>query len=395
MQLSDFHFLLGDDGQALLAELAGVPLTAENHLRLASELRQRVGPARAQAVLETMLLRQRAQAKFSRAGAMYFTRAALEQASAEPVAAHRARRYAAAGFGTVADLGCGIGGDALALAAAADVVGVDWQPLRLAMAQENVRVYGHESSFQPLQADLLALSPLPVDALFADPGRRDEHGRRIFSVHEYRPPLRYLEGWRAPVPHQGVKVSPAIDYDELPPQAEVEFISYEGEVREGVLWFGDLRGNAGRRATLLPGGHSLTDDAPATVPLTPPRRYLYEPDGAVIRAHLVEQLGARLGAAKLDESIAYLTADTARSTPFARCFELYDAFPFQLKRLRHYLRQRNVGQVTIKKRGSPLDPDHLRRQLRLQGEERRIIFLTQVVGQPTVLIGDLWQPAAG
>ncbi len=189
------------------------------------------------------------------------------------------------------------------------------------------------------------------------------------------------------MPDGAAKVSPAIDYAELPAGAEVEFVSYEGEVREGVCWFGGLRTAASRRATLLPGNHTLTDEGESVTTCGPPRGYLLEPDGAVIRAHLVGQLAARLGATLIDPTIAYLTADAPAATPFATNYQIEAALPFQLKRLRQYLRERNVGQLTIKKRGSPLDPDVLRQALRLQGPAQRVIFLTQVMGQPTVLIG--------
>lgn len=387
MDIEAFHFLLTSAGQAHLAALAQTEIDAASHLQVASRLSEEVGPERAHALLETALLRRRAAGKFSRADEMYFTREALQQASAEVVSTYRAKRFVRAGFHRLADLGCGIGGDALSLAAAAEVIGVEWDPLRLAMAQENVRSYGHGARFQPLQADLLALSPLPVEALFADPGRRDEYGRRIYSVHDYRPPLSFLDRWRGPAPHQAVKISPGVNYDELPQDAEVEFISVDGEVREALLWFGDLRSPAGRRATLLPGEDSLTDERPAAVETGPPKAFLYEPDGAVIRAHLVQQLGRQLEASKIDEEIAYLSADQARPTPFAHCYALDDYFPFQLKRLRAYLRERGIGSVIIKKRGSPLEPDHLRGRLRLSGEGHCIVFLTRVQGKPTVLIG--------
>ena len=389
MTLDDLHYLLSPEGERWLQETAVAPITPQNHLQIASQLRKQLSPEQAQAVLETVLLRQRAAAKFSRADQMFFVRAALEQASAEPVAEYRAQRFAQAGFERVADLGCGIGGDAIALAAQAHVIGVEWDPLRLAMAQENVRVYGRNANFQPLQADLMELSPLPVQACFFDPARRDENGRRLFSVHQYRPPLSLIDKWREKLAGAAVKISPGVNYDELPDDAEVEFISYKGEVREGVLWFGDLRSAARRRATLLPDGHTLTAaELPAEpTPIIPPQAYLYEPDKAVIRAHLVEALAERLNAAKISGDIAYLTAVSAQPTPFARCFAIEDAFPFQLKRLRHYLRQRDIGQVTIKKRGSPLEPDALRRQLRLRGSQHRIIFLTQTQGETAVLVG--------
>lgn len=389
MTLDDLALLLLPGGQKWLEETAVPPITPQNHLQIASRLRQNLPPEQAQAVLETVLLRQLGAAKFSRAAEMYFVREALEQASSENVATHRARRFAAAGFERLADLGCGIGGDALALAEKAHVIGVEWDPVRLAMAQENVRVYGRAAHFQPLQSDLLDLSPLPVQACFFDPARRDEYGRRLFSVHDYRPPLGLIDHWREKMMGTAVKISPGVDYAELPDEAEAEIISLNGDVKEAVLWFGDLHSGVSRRATLLPQGHTLTNaDLPnAPIPTSEPLAYLYEPDKAVIRAHLVEALAYRLGAFKLSDDIAYLTAAANQSTPFARCFAIEDSFPFQLKKLRHYLRQHDVGQVTVKKRGSPLEPDVLRRQLRLKGSQHRIIFLTQVKGETAVLIG--------
>ncbi|MBK8903371.1 MAG: methyltransferase domain-containing protein [Anaerolineaceae bacterium] len=391
MTLDDLAFLLSNEGQRWLAELSETAVTPQTHLQIATWLRQKLPKTQAQAILETIVLRQHAAAKFSRASQMYFVRAALEQASAEVVAQHRARRFAALGCQHIADLGCGIGGDALALAAQTEVTGVEWDPVRLAMAQENVRVYGHGSRFHPLQADLHSLTPLrEMDALFFDPARRDEHGRRFFSLAQYQPPLSLVDQWRAVVPETAVKISPGVDYAELPEGAEVEFISLDGEMKEAVLWYGRLHSGVARRATLLPAGHTLTTaDLPGeAIPSSPPQAYLYEPDGAVIRAHLVQALAAKLEANQIDESIAYLTAETAVATPFARCFAVEDAFPFQLKQLRHYLRERRVGSVTIKKRGSPLEPETLQRQLRLSGHKdmHRILFLTHVLGEPSVIV---------
>ena len=373
----------------MLAETAETPLSEDNHLRAASRLRERIDPHFAQAVIETAWLRQRAAGKFSRASDMYFTRAALEQSSAEIISAYRAKRFFETGMKRIADLGCGIGGDSLALAANADVVGIDLAWIRLAMARENVAAYGRSERFFPVQADLAKQPPLAVDALFFDPARRDENGRRLKSVLLYRPPLSLVHSWRAQVPHAAVKISPGVDYAEMPLDADVEFISVSGDVKDCVFWYGDLRRGASRQATLLPQGHVLTsDESPgADVPPQKPGAYLYEPDGAVIRAHLVQPLARRMGAAPIDSTIAYLTADEQLETPFARRFVLNDWFPFQLKRLRHYLRERNIGRVTIKKRGSPLDPAVLQRQLRLQGDEERIIFLTHVLGEPAVLVG--------
>lgn len=388
MTIDNLQFLLSIEGERWLKDTAVPLLTPHNHLQIAAQLRQQLPPAQAQAVLETVILRQQAAAKFSRAGQMFFTRPALEQASSETISHYRAQRFARAGYTHIADLGCSIGGDALALAAVAHVTGVEWDAVRLAMAQENVRVYGHGAQFHPLQADLLALTPFLVDAVFFDPARRDEHGRRFHSVYQYQPPLSLVGRWGA---HTAVKVSPAIDYAEIPPGTEAEFISLGGDMKECILWAGDLRSGVNRRATLLPGAHTLTDtDLPAQpIPVTAVGDYLYEPDSAVIRAHLVEALAYQLDASKIDEEIAYLTSDTPQETPFARRYVVEGVRPFQLKQLRHLLHQQQIGSVTIKKRGSPLEPEQLKRRLRLTGppENHRILFLTHIRGEPSVIIG--------
>ena len=132
------------------------------------------------------MLREKARVKFTRADEMFFTREALEMASAEPVARYRAGRFAA--FGTVADLCCGIGGDAIGLASAGlAVVAVDRDPLRVRMAEANLAAYGltcaDSSARDALTADLSDCA-----AAFADPGRRRD-GRRTLSPHESEPPL--------------------------------------------------------------------------------------------------------------------------------------------------------------------------------------------------------------
>lgn len=382
-----FHFLLSATGQSYLEQLARSPITDDGRLALAARLRLELSPEETHAVIETALLRQRAVVKFSRASQMYFTREALEQASPEAVSRYRAGRFSAA---TIADLGCSIGGDSLALAAHAAVIGIDADPLRLRMARENVRVYGHSQRFHPLLADLTQLPALNVDAFFADPARRDDRGRRLYNPDDYRPPLNaLLSRWLPHVPNGAVKISPGIDYAHIPAQASIEFISLNGEVKEGVLWFGDLRDASQRRATLLPSAVTLSDldNNGDVVPVAQPGAYLYEPDGAVIRAHLIEALAQQLGAWKIDDTIAYLTSDEAVQTPFARCFVIDETMPFHLKKLRARLRELGIGRITVKKRGSPLTPEELQRRLDLSGEREAILFLTRVQSQPVVLIG--------
>jgi hypothetical protein len=229
--------------------------------------------------------------------------------------------------------------------------------------------------------------------LFFDPARR-ENGRRIFNVEQYHPPLSTLRAWLPDYSALAVKLSPGVKLDALRDYAaEVEFISVDGELKEAVLWFGPLK-SAVRRATLLSSKSSsqffMHGEPAASCPVNTPQAYLVEPDPAILRASLVGNLGKQLGAWQLDPSIAHLTTDYPAQTPFGRTWPVLDWFPFQLKNLRAYLRQRAVGRLTVKKRGSPLDPDALIRDLRLAGDNEALIFLTQMQGKPIVIVaGDL------
>jgi hypothetical protein len=391
MDVETFRALLSPAGQVALAAAEALAPTEATTLAALTALRRTYPPALAAAAVEQALLRQRAArgGKFSRTAAMYFTREGLEQATGETIARYRARRFAR--FDVIADLACGLGGDALALAADHHVVAVDRDPLRLLLARENARAYDVADYLHPVLADLATLPPPRADALFCDPGRRTAAGRRIFTTAAYQPPLAQVLTWHTAVPALAVKVAPGIAYDELPPldQVEVEFISEAGTLKEAVLWCGPLR-TITRRATLLPGGATLTtagETLPA-IPLAPPVRYLYEPDPAIIRAHLVELLADQIGAAKLDDDIAYLTADHVTMTPFARAYRVVEALPFALKRLVARLRALDAGIVTVKKRGSPLDTDALARRLRGTGPRPLTVVLTQVRGRPYAIICD-------
>ncbi len=385
MDLPTFHLLLTPLGQQAIAHAAELEPTEESFLAALTKLRKQYSADLAKAALETVILRRKARAKFTRADAMYFTRDGLEVASSEIISRYRAARFTP--FNRVADLCCGIGGDTIGLSLPRTIIGIDLNPLHLALAAANLAAYGLRADL--VEGDLTHTSLPPVEAAFFDPGRRAS-GRRLYSVRDYRPPLSIIDSW-LPLP-LGVKISPGVNLREIDRyDCEVEFISLDGELKECALWFGSLKTTT-RRATLLSARSSpifLTSSDSLRHPahLSPPLAFLYEPDPAILRAGLVSTLAAQLNAAQLDPDIAYLTSDALTVTPFARAFAIEAAMPFSQKRLREKLRAMNVGRVTVKKRGSPLDPDDFARSLKLKGDEERIVFLTHVNGKPWVLIG--------
>ncbi|MEU8246994.1 class I SAM-dependent methyltransferase [Nonomuraea sp. NPDC048916] len=416
MDLDAFNELLTPRGIRALAEAE--ELRSAGPVAAATRLRRSYDAALTSAALTQAELRERAREKFGPdAGVMYFTPHGLEQATRTEVARHRARRLTARepGAPRVLDVCCGIGGDTIALARAGCVVdAVDVDPLTVAVARANVEALGLGVRVTVRLADAATVSPEGYDVLFADPARRTSRGR-TFDPMAYSPPWPVVLDLVSRSARACLKVAPGIPYEFIPPDAEAEWVSFKGEVKEASLWTGGpwpdaegtepeerpepgpADGGAGggaegptggprvRRATLLPGGQSLT--ATGARALTGPvGRYLYEPDGAAIRAHLVGEVAELVAGRLPDPMIAYITGDVPIDTPWAARYEVQDVLAFSLKRLRSILRERQIGNVTIKKRASALDIERLRADLRLSGDKSAVIILTRIMDKPSVLI---------
>ncbi|MBH5335332.1 SAM-dependent methyltransferase [Streptomyces pactum] len=385
MDADAFDRLLTPEGQRLLTELRDYDPARE--LATATRLRRDHPAELVSAALGQARLRQRAVAKFGpEAYRMYFTPDGVEQSTRASVAAHRARRFAALGPASVADLCGGIGGDAIALARAGmRVTAVDRSPLACAVTRANAAALGLSELLAVECADVTGYDPAGHEAVFVDPARRGGGRGRIFDPESYSPPLSFAVTAARSARWGAVKVAPGIPHEAVPEDAEAEWISDGGDVKEAVLWFGTEPG--ARRATLLPAGTTLTGRGLPDPPVRPVGRYLYEPDGAVIRAHLVAEVAEEVGGGLIDPTIAYVTADEPRPTPYATRYEITDVLPFHLKRLKALLREREVGTVTVKKRGSAVEPEELRRKLKLSGRNACTVFLTRVAGAPGMLLG--------
>ncbi len=379
MDLQTVEFLLSPEGEKLLEQVKSLQ---GSFLTRVTSLRKHYPAGVASAALELLELRDRAARKFSRADRMFFTREALEQSSGEAISTYRARRYAQ--DSRVLDLACGIGGDTIGLAKRCFVTAVDRDPVRIAMAHRNLEVYGLADRVTFICSDVTEV-PLNADAAFLDPSRR-EHGRRVTNLAQISPSIEFIHRLVDAIPDTAIKLSPGTDYQELESlHGEIEFISESGECKEALVWFGGLK-MAVRRATVLPSAESLISESVGPVPVGEPKAYVYEPEPCVIRAHLVEQLAVRIGAAKIDEQIAFLTSDRLAETPFADSYRVLDSIPFNLKAVNRRLRDMDAGRVIVKKRGVPYDPREIEHRLKLSGSREYILILTRVSDRPYALI---------
>ena len=134
--------------------------------------------------------------------------------------------------------------------------------------------------------------------------------------------------------------------------------------------------------------------------MTEPGEYLLDPNPAVTRAGLVEDLARALGSgadvggaagdgdrvAKIDPRIAFLTLNWPAQTPFARTLRVLDSAPWNEKRFAKRLRELGIGAADIRRRGLAGDVDQIHRRLKLAGPNRGTIVITRVNDKPWGLI---------
>lgn len=391
--MSELRALLTPEGLDLLDAVGPIDSTAAvagavSRLRAAGH-----SPDLVSAVVGQARLRVKAAAKFGDfAGRMLFTRAGLEQATRLSVAARHAQRIRSAGFSRVADLGSGIGGDALAFAGAGlDVLAVDADEVTSAIAGFNLAPFGAEVRHATAEAAFGTLEP--GGAVWMDPARRTSghsETRRV-SPDDYSPSLDWTFDVAARTP-TGIKLGPAHDRDALPPDVEAQWVSADGSVVELVVWSRGLARDGVRRAALVIRGErswELTAEADAEdAPVRELGAFLHEPDGAVIRARLIGDVARSLEAGMLDERIAYLTSDAALTSPFVQSFRVRETMAANPKAISAVLVREGIGTLEIKKRGVDIDPAAFRKKLKLKGDAAATLILARIGNDRLAILAD-------
>jgi hypothetical protein len=394
MEREDFIRLAGAAGQALLAQIDYSSTT--DVLALVAKLRSDGNdPATVAAVLTQAKLRKRGQAKFGEfAGQMLFTEAGLEQASRLRVAALHAGRFRSAGIKQVADLGCGIGAESMALASLGiDVMAFELDEVTAAVATYNLALF---ENVKVEIADVEQLDLSQFEALFFDPARRELHGPKKATTQRHFDPANYSPNYNfcienAKTKPTGIKLGPGHDKKQIPEGTEAQWVSVDGDLVEMSLWFGKVaRENIARSALLIKGDFKDEINSPnstsASAPLAKLGRYVYEPDNSLIRSGLIAEFSEPVGLTLIAPDIAYLSSDTRIHSPWMKGYEVIDDLVFDRKKLKAYVRENNIGILEIKKRGSDISPEELRKQLAPKGEGAATLIVTRVGDAHRVLV---------
>jgi len=352
-------------------------------------------------VLDAAHFLARGRLKFPRAAKMRFNREGLAQASSQPVAEYRTwkMRNRLGKVGKTLDVGSGIGGDTIFMAMRWRVVSVDRDPEKMEMLLHNVGVYNVGKNVETVVGDIYNLLEDPgfrekvsdVDLVFFAPSRRSG-GRRTVRFEEYEPPLSLVERLLEVSPNLCVEVAPGADLSRIEYDCDVEVISHKGEVKEVVLWFGDLKlSKEGRSviATKLPERMTRVRSTEVRkIKVTVPRDYLYEPDPAFIKAGLIDDLAHEYGLTLLHPKIAYLTGEAFVDTPLLKPYRILSVTEMDYSVINDELTRLNIGRVDSKARGVSIDHKEIRKLVRGGGERRGLVVYTLVKNRRTAIIAE-------
>lgn len=395
MDRASFLSLISPDGQALLAEVGDLE-SKTDVLALVSKLRKAGhSPDLVANVLSQAKLRRRAQAKFGEfADRMFFTEAGLEQASRLKVAAIHAGRFRTAGITNVADLGCGIGAESLAMASLDIAVSAfELDEVTAAMATYNLANF---PKVKVEQADVTELELAAYQGFFIDPARRELDGparestKRKYDIQDLTPSFDFVLKIAKSKPTIA-KLGPGIDHKDIPTDAEAIWVSDNGDLVEAGLYFNSVKRPDVSRAALLltpTGSHEITSAARSRTdaPLGEISDFVYEPDNAVIRSHLIGDLALANDLHIFAPEIAYLTGEKGITSPWLKSYRVLDNLVFDRKKLKAYLRERNIGTLEIKKRGADITPEQLRKELDPKGPNSATLIVTRVGSTHRVLV---------
>jgi SAM-dependent methyltransferase len=395
--LDDYRWLTGPEGTKWF-EIADSPAaTGSSLIRLTQQLRAELSPARVHLLLQQRELRTKAREKFPHTEIMFFTPRSLEQATDAAVAAYKAGRFLQTQM--IADLCCGIGGDLLALARRGPVIGVDRDPIAVLLAQANAQaVLGRADACRfktrPVDAEMPICSEM--SAWHIDPDRRPG-GSRTTRVKLHDPGPDVLARLLNTCPNGAIKLAPAADLVEpWWAEAELEWISRRRQCRQLVAWFGTLAEHPGRRrATVVRNASDFSPDVAATfvgepqveIALAPKiGRYVFEPDPAVLASKLEGNLARKYEVSAVAPNIAYFTGDRPISDAAFDGFEVLEVLPYHVREIKEWLTARHIGRLEIKKRGVPLEPEKVRRELAGDGVNSATLLLAKIGGRVQAIV---------
>ena len=224
---------------------------------------------------------------------IYSNKDGLQLATPEIAAKYIAKRLKTK---TIADLGCGIGGQVIFFAQECDkVYAVERNPEKIEYAKKNCELYGVDNvefilgdALSPETRDKISDS----DIIFSDPARPLAEKKR--TLDNLQPPISELIKLYSNVTTKlAFHAPPQMPPERIGLDCEYEYMSISGQLNRLTLYFGDLK-QCERSAFVLPANVYLASSDAPDIETRNIEEYVYEPEPAVLKAGLLGELAGAI-----------------------------------------------------------------------------------------------------
>ncbi|MDG6242772.1 MAG: methyltransferase domain-containing protein [Methanolobus sp.] len=311
-------------------------------------------------------------------------------ATPQPVAEYRAKRLQCQ---VIADISCGIGGQALYFAKYCDLVyAVEIDHKKITYAKKNAKIMGVDN-IEFINADALSpetISELPaLDVVFSDPARPPAEKER--NIDNLRPAIpAVIEAYAEKSSNFAFEAPPQLSPEKIPFQCEKEYMSLEGKLNRLNLYFGELQ-KAEISAVSLPGAHVIRKEKRTLQAhrTDMPGGFAYEPQECVTKAGLLDQLVCILKEQKvkgqiadvnvfeIDEKRVLVSSDIPLECKlFKNNYRVLKFMDFNMREVNSYLKNNSFGKVVIRTSVEPESYWDVRNALEkgLSGERKAHLF---------------------
>ncbi|HPM01085.1 MAG TPA: hypothetical protein PK816_02915 [Candidatus Cloacimonadota bacterium] len=294
-------------------------------------------------------------------------------------------------YDSCADLCCGIGMDLFFLSEnKKKCFAVDLSEEILRYASHNMSLYSDKGIvFMNIKAEEFQEE---ADAVFVDPDRRVDD-RRSINPFNMSPDLPALEKLYLRYPRIAIKLSPMLNYDQYDffKKGQLQFVSEHNELKEILFCSKELvKEDIFKKAVLLTENVTFTGSGKIKTDVSVIKQYLYEPNVAIIKAHLIEALAYELNLSKIDPHLALLSSDQKVQSPFVKCYQVQEIMDFSIKKLNQFLNNQSISQLDIKTRGFSETVEQFRNKVKLKkGNKKAVLFILKLADKHYFVISDI------
>ena len=238
----------------------------------------------------------------------------------------------------------------------------------------------------------------PVDCIFIDPARRNEHGRKTVGISDCEPDIKKLSGFLIEKADKTIiKLSPMLDItqalSDMPMAGELHIVSADNECKELLLILNkkkpedktqvhciNIKKDRLQRFIFDYGQESNTSCEFTSIP----EKYIYEPNSSILKAGAYKLTARFYQLKKFHPNSHLYTSDLLIKEFPGRIFEYRNLFSLNKKEVRTELNGISKANITV--RNFPESVDSLRKRLKLKEGGDIYLFATTLENDRKVIL---------